>query len=322
MSVAVDTQLLREVLHAVAASVVTGSVRVSKGVVMVGSQQERDLRFLTYVYDNDGGTRGGAGLSGLRDLLGEQATASTGASLRNRGLVRKAESLAGGYHITADGRQVVEELRERQRDRGRRRIECRSLLLRWLDDRDAHDAGTRAALEQFDTELDLLPFTDAERGAAAEYLHQRGLIKGVGGAGLLLVWLTEDGRECLDAGGAIEAFTNRGGGGSQQTIHVTGSNNTISGAVGAHAAASASVVNVDVEAARLFVEALRQVASTMNLPAGAEEVLAEIETSDDPSAVKRALGQLYLFLHEAGAGAAGGVFATYLAAQFGITPAG
>lgn len=291
---------------------------------MVESQQERDLRFLAYVYDNDGGTRGETGLSGLRDLLGERATASTGSSLRNRGLVRKADSLAGGYHITADGRQVVEELRERQRDRVRRRIECRSLLLRWLDDRDAHDAGTRAALEQFDTELDLLPFTDAERGAAAEYLHERGMIKGVGGAGLLLVWLTEDGRECLDAGGAIEAFTNRGasGGGSQQTIHVTGSNNTISGAVGAHAAASASVVNVDVEAARLFVEALRQVASTMNLPAGAEEALAEIETSDDPSAIKRALGQLYLFLHEAGAGAAGGVFATYLAAQFGVAPAG
>ena len=39
---------------------------------MAGSQQERDLRFLAYVYDKDGGTRGGAGLSGLRDLLGEQ----------------------------------------------------------------------------------------------------------------------------------------------------------------------------------------------------------------------------------------------------------
>lgn len=278
------------------------------------------MRVLAHIYDNDQGRfHEPASLGALYEVFGEDAALGSAVSLKQRGLIESEMRLSGGYHITADGRSAVEAVRARQGDRAHRRAEARNMLLRWLDSRDANDTGSRVARSDFDARLDLVPFTDTESEMAAEHLKKHGLVGSIssGQADHILLWLTETGRECIDSGLPVDVFVARyeRTTGHHQTIHVSGNNNAIAGAVGTNASAGATV---DVASAHLLAQAIRQIGAALNLPGEADEVLTEIERSNDPSVLKRAIGRLYLLVNDTTTGAAGGIVAAYMVAQFGI----
>jgi hypothetical protein len=289
------------------------------------SQQNQDLLILEQIHDLDRGLSGPAELGELWDAFGEEKVRTSAVALKHRALIDDDQSLGGGYHVTPAGRVVVETMRSNRADRGLRRQECRKALLKWLDDEGAHDPGSRLGRDHFDASLDLLPFSESESDAAAEYLSKHGLVRSISAAQArhILLWTTEKGRECLDSGLSVEAYAaQRNPLPPSQVIQVTGSHNVIAGAVGAGATASATVTKLDVAAVLLLARAVREIAHVLDLPDDLDTVLGEIEQEDDPSLMRRGLERLYLMLSEAGSGAVGGVLAAYMATQFGITPAG
>ena len=304
-------------------SVVLGTVGLrvhrQEGRRVTTPQHDRDRRVLEFIYDNDEGLDGAASLSGLRELVGEQEAAISGAGLRQQGLIRQAERLSGGYHITADGRSEVESMRSRRSDRGHRRSLCREEFLRWIDRRTTTNPGSRVARENFDGAADLLPFSDEETEAAAGYLAQQGLIESINTAEAdhILVWITEKGRECIDKGRGIATFVNEGHHGGQ-VFHVSGSGNSIATAVGNNNEVTSNLSQFDPELALQFATAVRQATPVLRLPPDAEATLQDIEQKEDVGRAQRATTLLYTFLMGTSTGTLGQVLGTLGANALGI----
>lgn len=286
-------------------------------------QREREIRALEYVYDNDQGMLlEPAGLRGLRELLGETEALHTGIALKQAGLITDDGRLSGGYHITARGRQAVEEMRARRTDRGHRRTACRNDLLKWVDaNTKADDPGTRIARENFNGSLDLEPFSDEEVLAAADYLEDNGFIRSISALGgrHILMWVTARGQEAVDAGG-VENFVWRDYPVGQVTnYNFGGTGNTIAAAIGAHSQATATTSSFDPAKALEFARAVRDALPVLNLPEEAIVALAEIEQDGDPGLRQRATARLYQFVSDTGASGLGQVLAVLGAGALGIS---
>lgn len=281
----------------------------------MSSQDELDLRVLEYVYDNDQGMmREPAGLSGLYDVAGsEDAGLQTAADLRRRGLICADQRMSGGYHIEAEGKRIVEELRARRSDRGYRRQQCREQLLRWADSDD------RRGRRDFDGSADGEPFAMEESEPAAGFLAEHGLLRTFSAAQEkhYLVQITERGRECIDSGKTIQQFLSRNDLAAQM-VNVFGSGNSVAAAFGDGSAATAALSTFDHEMAITFASSVRQALPVLELPDEADDLLDDIEQREDPSLAQRATARLYTLIGDTTSGALGGVLGAMGAGALGI----
>ncbi len=286
---------------------------------METQQEDRDRRVLEYIYDNDEGPRGGASLSGLWELVGEEEGAMSAAGLREEGLIRREDRMSGGYHITAAGRAEVEAMRARRTDRGHRRAMCREDFLRWVDQMTTPDPGSRVARQDFNGAADTVPYTEEETEAAAGHLAQLGLIRSINTeeADHILVWITEKGRECVDERRGIPAFIDKGSHGGQ-VFHVSGSGNSIAAAVGNKNEVTANLSQFDPALAVQFAAAVRQAMPVLNLPPDTEATLQDIEQHQDLDRAQRATATLYTFLMGTSTGTLGQVLGVLGASALGI----
>lgn len=286
-------------------------------------QQEQNMRVLEYVYDNDQGSAGPAGLSGLRELVGEDNAAESAVELHRLGWIRRDQRLSGGYHMTASGRSEVETLRGRRADRGHRRAACLEALLRWVDAQTTTDAGSRVSRQKFDGSADLMAFSEDESRAAATTLEEQGLIKSISswGAPHQLMWITDAGRECVDRGGVAEYMRARRLG-AENTVHnynMGGSGNVFATATAAGAVANATVNNFNLDHARLLARAVRAIEEELVLNEEAVAALAEIEAEGvAPDRAQRATRTLMPFLMGTATGSLGQVLGTLGESALGI----
>jgi len=279
-------------------------------------QEALDLRVLEYIYDNDEGSRGPAGLSGLYAAAGsEDAGLSTAAALRRRGLIRSCERMSGGYYIEPEGRRIVEQARTRRSDRGLRRQECREQLLRWADD------DGRKARREFNGSADGEPFTMAESESAADHLVENGLLASHSAwqEKHFLVEITERGRECIDSGETIQQFLARGDALAAQVLNVIGSGNNVAAAFGDESIATASTSTFDHDLAVTLASSVRDALPVLGLPDEVDALLADIEQREDPSLAQRATARLYTLLGATTSGALGTVLGAMAAGALGIS---
>lgn len=273
-------------------------------------QNDIDLRVLEYIYDNDEGSHGGAGLSGIYKIAGgEDAGLQTAAGLRQRGLIRAESRLSGGYHIEAEGRRVVEVARTRRADRGLRRAECREQLLRYAD------ADNRVARREFAGSADGEPFSMTESERAAGFLAGNGLLKTFSAAQEkhFLIQITERGRECIDSGKSVQDFL-RPDGVAGRMVNIFGSGNNVATAFGDDSTATATMETFNHDLAATLASSVRDALPVLGLPDEAGALLADIEQREDPSLAQRATARLYTLLADTASGALGGVL-TMLAVQ-------
>ncbi|TQK68590.1 hypothetical protein FBY23_0343 [Nocardioides sp. SLBN-35] len=285
------------------------------------------MRALEYVYDYDRGSAGPAGVSGLRDLVGEDQAADSAAELQRRGWIRRDQRMSAGYHMTAAGRSEVQALRARRSDRAHRRSMCREDLLRWVDAQTTPDPGRRVSREKFDGSVDLLDYSEEEVRAAATFLADRKLVKSISAAGAphIALWITESGQECIDEGGIEVYLRSREEGVGQpvgivNNFNMAGTGNVFATATAAGAVANATLNNFNLDHARLLARAVRLAASDLDLTDVETEALAEIETPDvEPARAQRAVGLLTTFLMGTSTGTLGQVLGMLGASALGIT---
>ena len=271
------------------------------------------FEILEYIYDNDEGRhRAPANLGPLFDRFGEAEARSACQSLRLRGLVEVENRLSSGYHILPEGRTAVEAMRERRNDRGYRRAECREQVLTWLDANSDFDAGIRPGTATFTGASDLLPFGRAGVDAAIKYLKSRGLVGTIEAwGGPAALWITETGREVIDAGGVAAAER------AQQvppvvttTFNMAGSGNVFATATAAGATATANVSNYNLQHAKAFAAAIRAVESDLDLTDDDRADLVVIETVEpgaDLTLAQRATARLYSSADKIATGTASGI---------------
>lgn len=277
-------------------------------------QSDLDLRVLEYIYDNDRGMSGGAGLAGLYEVAGgEDAAHRTAAGLRERGLIRAVQRLGGGYHIEAEGRRLVEETRARRADRGHRRAECREQLLRWAD------SGGRVVRRDFDGSIDGEPFSMIESERAAAFLVENGLLKSHSASGEkhFLIEITELGRECIDSGKTIQDFL-RPVDRANQMLNIFGSGNNVAAAFGDNNEVSADLSAFNHDLAATLAASVRDALPVLALPGEVEDLLPDIEQRSDPTRAQRATARLYTLLGDTASSGLGGVLTVLAANALGI----
>lgn len=292
----------------------------------VTPQEKLELRVLDHIYSHDQGvTHEPAGLSELFDKFGEEPARSAAASLSSRGLADRDQRMSGGYHITPEGKRVIEELRDRQGDRGRRRVACREQMLTWLDRVTDQKKGLRVDPDDFDGELDLKPFDADEIAVATEHLHNRGLIGGIASwSGMTAIFITEAGREAVDAGG-VQASEQAGqvAPGVVQTFNLHGHANTVANATadGANATANVDASTFNLSMAKAYAAMVRSMGSEADLDDDDRDALVQIEEAQeggDLSRSQRAMAHLYSASGKIATGAAGGMLATLGKQALGI----
>jgi hypothetical protein len=287
-------------------------------------QEQLELEILEHVYDNDEGQhRAPAALGPLFQRFGEPQARSACKSLRLRGFIDLGNSLASGYHILPEGRTVVEAMRERRNDRGHRRAECREQVLAWLDTNSDFDAGIRPGTANFTGASDLLPFTRSEVDAAIKHLKSRGLVGTIEAwGGPASFWITEAGREAIDAGGVAAAER------AQQdspvvtnTFNMAGTGNVYATATAPGATATANVSNFNLQHAQTFAAAVRAVESDLDLTDDDRADLVLIEASKpgtDMTRAQKATARLYESAGKIADGTAGGILLVLAKKALGI----
>lgn len=287
-------------------------------------QEQLELEILEHIYDNDEGRlREPANLGPLYERFGEEPALSACQSLRLRGLVEMDSRLSGGYHILPEGRTAVEAMRERRNDRGYRRAECREQLLTWLDANSDADAGIRPGTAAFEGASDLQPFSRLEVDAAIKHLKSRGLVGTIEAwGGPAAMWITEAGREVIDAGGVAAAES------AQQvpqsvmnTFNMAGSGNVFATATAPGATATANVSNFNLQHAKTFAAAIRAAESDLDLTDDDRADLVHIETAEqgaDLTLAQRATARLYESADKIATGTAGGILLALAKQALGI----
>lgn len=288
---------------------------------MATAQGDLDMQVLEHVYENCSDDQS-ASIAGLRERFGESNTAAITSSLKSRGLLRADKRMSAGYFVTPEGRAEVEEMRNRRTDRGLRRRLCRNQLLRWIDDQGASQASTRVAREDFDASPDLLPFTDLETEAAADHLKQLGLVESISvdQADHILLWTTDRGRQCLDAGGDVSAFARVDVEPSaSQVFNITGSGNRVAAAIGSNNQVTASLTTFDSDAAAQFAEAVQQAVAALGLDADrVAQLVVDVQQTKDLTRAQRATALLQTMVVGTTTGTLGQVLGVLGASALGI----
>ena len=166
-------------------------------------------RLLFHLADREA-EQGAASVNDARELLGEDTGDLLLFHLRDLGLLRQGKRAMGDdFHLTAEAKVALQLVRDRQQDRGHRRRQSRTDLLRWLDSNTTPDPQSRVSLATFEGSADQLVYTPEEVAAAVNHLTSQKLIsashRGAVAARTVgdpnfQVWITEPGREFLDAG--------------------------------------------------------------------------------------------------------------------------
>lgn len=287
-------------------------------------KEQLELEILEHIYENDEGQlRGPANLGPLYERFGEERAHSACQSLGLRGLIEMESRLSGGYHILPEGRMAVEAMRQRRNDRGYRRAECREQLLTWLDTNSDADAGVRPGTASFEGASDLQPFSRPEVDAAIKHLKNRGLVKTIEAyGGPAAMWITEAGREAIDAGGVAAAES------AQQippsvttTFNMAGSGNVFATATAPGAMATANVSTFNLQHAKTFAAAIRAVESDLDLTDDDRKDLVHIETAEqgaDLTLARRATARLYESADKIATGTATGILLTLAKQALGV----
>lgn len=244
--------------------------------------------------------------------------------LTDRGLLRRGQSLIGDYSLTLEGKQAVQDIKDRRNNRQRRRSTCRQQVLAWLDGQGP--VGSPADPKGFSGSVDGVPFTEDEVNEAVDYLVDKGLAASLGHRTASGHWhvvaITRLGSDCVDDGGDIAAYLSR----LRQVAHpvnqvfnMAGTGNTFATAAADGATASATVNNTfNLEGAHLFAAMIRAAEADLDLTQEARATLAELEATDDPTIARRAANVLYQFVSGTAAGTAGQVLGVYGANLLGL----
>lgn len=253
----------------------------------------------------------------LRDQYTEGGWAELAAFLHSHEWIRRDDRAVGGYFLTAQGREQVDDLRRKQKDRGRRLRHCRQDLLRWFDEQTQPDGHRYTGLDAFHGLLDGLPYTPEDALSSANYLEEQGLIKSMHASGHRHIrsHITDKGVECVVSGELIADFlAGQGPGSPGNTFHITNPTGplNIAATTGHAAAATATQNNSPEELAVLVAAAVREAVDggLLNLSPEAVDLLADLEhVQDDPGRARRALGVLNVMLQNSTSGALGTLLA-------------
>lgn len=307
------TKNIQKELDRRVAAYAAGSVDYSASASRPALEPEL-LRGLDYVgaVEAAGST---ATIGSLRALLGESDGALVAQALADRGLLRPGNKMVRDYHLTADGKYAL---------RAHRRVRAQNSLLNWLDTLEPQQRADPSYLPVPDDGLE--PYTEHEIQAAVEFLIDQRLaatFPGSGGkswGGYVTVWITELGRQCVEAPGNIEDFLSRRDQpvSNTQNFNIGGSNNTVVGTAGHKNQVTVTVDNFDIDAVRHTAAAVRQSREALDLPGEATTLLDTIEHSQDRGMVQRAGRELYLLLAATSTGALGNVLAGPLGTALGI----
>ncbi|WP_147455984.1 hypothetical protein [Nocardioides mangrovicus] len=287
-------------------------------------QDERELRILMYLEQVEG-TPEQHSIQPLYVQFGQDQALITLGHLRETGQVLAPVRLGALHGLSPAGRSRLDALRQRQRGRGHRRATARDAMLRWLDERNAHSQGSRVGRDEFNESEDLAAFTAAESEAAAQWLYDRDLIDSISAAqeSHILLWLTDEGVECVDSGLDAADFIARQTASVDQTTIVTGNVNNLAAAAGPGAIANLTVSTLDPDALEELARLLLQASPVLNLSKELElqivNSLQVLTSEEEPGLVKKTIGQLYLLLQNSSSGALGGLIAAWMAARFGIS---
>jgi hypothetical protein len=138
--------------------------------------------------------------------------------LRHEGLVTLAASDNLRATLTATGKEVVEQRRTEQERRRRWRQKPAAMkgLLLWLSERDLADEQWSRVDQVLKTRHAYFAGERLSEGSfrqAAEYLQEKGLIRGESGAtegiGPLTARITHQGQDCVQAGGNVADYLHR-----------------------------------------------------------------------------------------------------------------
>lgn len=287
-------------------------------------QEQLELEILEHIYDDDEGRhREPANLGPLYERFGEDQALSTCQSLRLRGFIEPDNRLSGGYHILPEGRTVVEAMRARRNDRGYRRVQCREQVLAWLDANSDFDAGIRPGTATFKGACDLQPFSRAEVDAAVKHLKARGLVGTIEAwGGPAAFWITEIGREVIDAGGVTVVESAQQLPQSVTTnYNMAGSGNVFATATAPGAIANANVSNFNLQHAKAFAAAIRAVESDLDLTDDLQADIVLIENAElesDLTLAQRATTRLYESADKIATGAVSGILLALAKKALGI----
>lgn len=274
---------------------------------------EDEIRTLDHVADMED-RAATADIGTIRGLLGEKAAAVVLESLTGDNYLRRSPHAYPRYSLTQTGKKAI---------RAHRRFQSREDLLQWLD---SFPDGKRPSTAQLPGNVDLAPYTEQEIRAAAQFLIQYHLAATFApgsqpwGGEFVIAWITELGRECVEAPGTINDFLSRRNQpmGNTQHFNIGGSNNTVVGTSGDSNQVTVAVDNFDLEAVRTTTAAIRQSRDVLNLPEAADALIDTIEHSEDRGVVHRAGRELYLLVAATGTGALGSVLAGPLGHALGI----
>lgn len=195
------------------------------------------------------------------------------------GLVSMSQGLTPLVKVSPAGARQIEESRSRRDDRGARRTACRQRLLAWTDQQPTDRlANAETFLPSNYGWFEGVRFEWEEVTAAAGHLAEADLIRNSptrewGGQVVILdVAISDKGRECIDDYGGDPAAYRAAQQRTAPTVHVEGSGNALSLALGAQSSATTTSTTVDAEAARLLAAALAEALPGLHL--------------DDPEAAK------------------------------------
>lgn len=264
-----------------------------------------------------------ATIGDIRRLIGNDNDAADLAQrLVGKGHLRRGKSLAGDYQLTLDGSAQAQTARERQNSRQWRRTTCRRRMLAWLDNQGPVDAPVDPSA--FAAVLDGRAFDEDEVAEALEYLIEMDLAQSLGpkmaNGRWHVVAITRQGSDCVDSNLELPAFLERQEPSrSNQTFNMSGTGNTFATATSDGATATANVSNTfNIEAGRLFAQAVRVAESDLGLSREARDALVVIETTEDPGVARRAADVLYQFILAAAAGTTGQILGVYGASLLGL----
>jgi hypothetical protein len=234
------------------------------------------------------------------------------AEQHERGHLADDGRLSHTQGITAGGLAYVEQVRQRRADRGRRRRVCRNRVLHWVDSSVNSTSGLvdtslffGSNHAWFEGEI----FDVNEQADAINFLVEQELLGGgIGAWGaqtFIKIGITHRGQECVtdfDADVAAYLAAQRHG---ATHISIQGEGHTLALALGANSTATASSINVG--AAMLLAQAVREASGVLGLAPEVEEALCDIEQGEDHGRVRRGLQRLGRFANDSGSGALGSV---------------
>jgi hypothetical protein len=264
------------------------------------SSEREDLERVAALWDRaDGGRVNVDPFDALADagVIFEDATRWL-LDAQTRGLLELDSGIVPEARLTGEGRQLVEQARQRVADRSGRRRLAMARLLAWTD----AAGGNVATFEATDYAwVDGARLTFAECVEVAQLLHDAGLVTArtttAWGAGVVRadVEILPAGRLCLDEfDGDVRAYQTAAASlPGLNSQHVTISNVTGPVVVGGHGSTNIATWSFDPEQVRALAQALLGARDALGLDteqaATLDDQLIVLNEASDPGRVQRAL---------------------------------